>query len=366
MINKMKGGQIVSKYKVVSLFSGCGGLDLGFKNAGFEIIWANEFDSKIWETYEYNHPGTGLDKRSIVDIDSSEIPDADGIIGGPPCQAWSLAGAMGGIEDNRGKLFYEYIRILRDKKPKFFLAENVPGIVSKTHIEEFMKIKERLGKLGYEVTFKKVNSVNYGVPQTRKRVFIIGYRKDLEMEFEFPLATHAKKSSNKVVTINEVKPIKNLRDAIGDLPEPIPAKDKNYTNGEELEINAHEYHVGSFSSRFMSRNRRRGWEEPAYTVEASGRHAKIHPSAPPMIKVEKDKWKFEAEYEDEYRRFSVRESARIQTFPDSFRFFYEKLNDGYKMIGNAVPVKLAEALANKIFEDFNCIVDFSKNEVSCG
>jgi DNA (cytosine-5)-methyltransferase 1 len=330
----------MNKVKVISLFSGCGGLDLGFRNAGFNIIWANEYDENIWETYEYNHPNTKLNKDSIIDVPSDDIPNAEGIIGGPPCQAWSLAGNMEGVKDNRGKLFYEYIRVLRDKKPKFFLAENVPGIISKTHIDDFMEIKKRLEKLGYNVNFLKVNSYNYGVPQERKRVIIVGYRKDLNLQFDF----------DSIDTENIEK--KHLKDAIGDLPEPLPAKEKNYTNGEEnLPLNGHEYHVGGFSSRFMSRNRRRGWNEPAYTVEASGRHAKIHPSAPPMEKVEKDKWKFKEGYEEEYRRFSIRESARIQTFPDDFRILYEKLNDGYKMIGNAVPIKLAEVFAKQIAID---------------
>jgi len=119
--------------KIISLFSGAGGLDLGFTNKGFEIVFSNDNDKDVWETFEKNHK-TIIDKRSIVDIKSNEIPHAEGIIGGPPCQSWSLAGAMRGIEDNRGKLFYEYLRILRDQKPLFFLAENVAGIISKTHI----------------------------------------------------------------------------------------------------------------------------------------------------------------------------------------------------------------------------------------
>lgn len=323
---------------VVSLFSGCGGLDLGFERSGFNVVWANEYNKKIWKTYEYNHPKTVLDKRSIVDIDSEEIPKVDGIIGGPPCQSWSIAGSMGGIEDNRGKLFYEYIRVLRDRNPKFFLAENVPGITYKNNIEEFREILNLMRDLGYEVNYKKINTANYEIPQSRKRVFIIGYREDLDLKFDF----------------NELKQGKErtLKDAIGDLPEPLPAKDKNRTNGDKLEINAHEYYVGSFSSRYMSRNRRRGWNEQAYTVEASGRHAKIHPSAAPMKKIKKDHWEFQ---DENYRRLSIRESARIQTFPDDFKFFYEKLNTGYKMVGNAVPVRMAEILANKIREQLKVI-----------
>lgn len=334
-----------NKFNLISLFSGCGGLDLGVKKAGFNIVWANEFNNKIWETYEYNHPQTYLNKKSIVDINSDQIPYADGIIGGPPCQSWSLAGSMGGIDDNRGQLFYEYARILRDKKPKFFLAENVPGIISKRHIDEFKKIIKLFEKIGYEVNYKKIDSANYGVPQNRKRVIIVGFRKDLKIKFKFPENTHSDSNKNKP---NIVK----LKDTIKDLPVPKASKEKNYAN-ENLKINAHEYYTGGFSSRFMSRNRRRKWNQPAYTVEASGRHAKIHPDSPKMVKIERDKREFQGDGEP--RRLSIRESARIQTFPDDFKFWYEKLNDGYKMVGNAVPVKLAKVLAKQIKEQLKKI-----------
>src|ERR1035437_2069796 len=111
--------------KLVSLFTGAGGLDRGFEKAGFDVIWANEYDPSIWETFELNFPKSKLDNRSITDISVSEVPDMDGIIGGPPCQSWSEAGAGRGINDKRGQLFFEYIRLLKDKQPAFFLAENV-------------------------------------------------------------------------------------------------------------------------------------------------------------------------------------------------------------------------------------------------
>ena len=123
--------------KIASLFTGAGGLDLGFERAGFDVVWANEYDSTIWETFEHNFPKTKLDKRSIVDVPASEIPDVDGIIGGPPCQSWSEAGAGRGINDKRGQLFYDYIRLLKEKQPKFFLAENVSGILHPKHKEAF-------------------------------------------------------------------------------------------------------------------------------------------------------------------------------------------------------------------------------------
>ena len=124
------------------MFSGAGGLDKGFEKAGFDIIWANEYDSSIWETFEYNFPNTYLDKRSIRNVPSIDIPECIGIIGGPPCQSWSEAGALRGIEDERGQLFYEFIRILRDKKPLFFLAENVEGMLAQRHSEALTNIKK--------------------------------------------------------------------------------------------------------------------------------------------------------------------------------------------------------------------------------
>ena len=333
----------------MSLFSGCGGLDLGFTNTGFELVYANDNDPIVWETFEKNHK-IAIDKRSLFDIKSTEIPDADGIIGGPPCQSWSLAGKMRGAKDERGQLFYEYVRVLKDKRPKFFLAENVPGIVSRTHLPEFKNILRRFSSLGYEVSFGLVDARNYGVPQDRKRVFMIGFKKSLKCRFKFPEQTHSELGGK---TLDGKKTFKwlTLKDAIGDLPEPIRALDKNKANGN-LAIPNHEYMNGSFSSMYMSRNRRRTWDEPSFTIQAGGRHAPLHPGSAKMTKVETDLWKFEGD-SPQFRRLSVREVARIQTFPDDFRFYYTNIADAYKMIGNAVPVKLAEVLAKKISEDLS-------------
>jgi DNA (cytosine-5)-methyltransferase 1 len=337
--------------KIVSLFSGCGGLDLGFTRAGFELVYANDISPIVWETFEKNHK-VPMDKRSLFAVDSKEIPDADGIIGGPPCQSWSLAGEMRGAKDERGQLFYEYVRVLRDKKPKFFLAENVPGIISKTHLPEFKRILKKFSALGYEVSFKLVDARDYGVPQARKRVIIIGYLKSLGKRFNFPQPTHSK-DGGKILDDQETSKWLTLRNAIGDLPEAVQTQDKNKAN-ESLYIPNHEYMNGAFSFIYMSRNRRRNWDDPSLTIQAGGRHAPLHPNSCKMVKIEKDVWRFE-DSASFYRRVSVREAARIQTFPDDFIFCYTNAADGYTMVGNAVPVKLAEVLATKIKTDLEAL-----------
>ncbi len=322
--------------KVVSFFAGAGGLDLGFEKAGFDVVWANEYDKEIWETYEKNHLNTVLDRRSITKIEADEVPDCDGIIGGPPCQSWSAAGALRGIQDKRGQLFFDFIRILEAKKPKFFLAENVSGMLSARHGDALKNIKEMFKNAGtgYELSFKLLNAADYNVPQDRKRVFFIGVRKDLGVKFQFPELKYDKIQLEEVIT-----DLKNNA---------IPAKEKNYSNEKECLIPNHEYMIGGFSTMYMSRNRVRSWDEQSFTIQAGGRHAPIHPQAPKMKLIEQNKRVFVPGKEELYRRLSVRECARIQTFPDDFIFFYKKIAAGYKMIGNAVPVNLAYFLAENI------------------
>lgn len=324
--------------KLGSLFTGAGGLDLGFEKAGFHVVWANEYDPTIWATIEHNFPSLKLDKRSIVDVPASDIPDISGIIGGPPSQSWSEAGAGRGINDKRGQLFYEYIRILKEKQPKFFLAENVSSILQPKHKEAFSNIIKEFEDAGYSVSYRLLNANDYDVPEDRLRVIIIGYNKKLKKKFEFP-----EPQKNKPV----------LKDAIFDLPKPKAAKDKNKTHGDDLDIPNHEYMNGGFSTIYMSRNRVRSWGEPSFTIQAGGRHAPIHPQAPKMRFIEQNKRIFIPGKEHLYRRLSVRECARIQTFPDNYIFKYRDVADGYKMIGNAVAVNFAYHLAKKIWSDLS-------------
>lgn len=329
---------------VISLFAGCGGLDLGFEKAGFSIPVANEFDKSIYDTFKANHPNTKLiegDVRKVKKEDIQALIDGeiDGIIGGPPCQSWSEAGALRGIEDERGQLFFDYVRILKDFKPKFFLAENVSGMLANRHSKAVESIISMFDEAGYGVSITLVNAKDYGVAQERKRVFYIGFRKDLGIDFQFPKGSTCE--ADQKITLKDI--IWDLQDTA------VPAGANNKHNPKA--INNNEYFVGSYSPIFMSRNRVKAWDEQAYTVQASGRQCQLHPQAPKMEKVETNKCRFVPGKEDLYRRMTVREVARVQGFPDDFRFIYNDVNTAYKMIGNAVPVNLAYEIAVAIKEE---------------
>jgi len=323
---------------LISLFSGAGGLDRGFHNAGFRTIMANEFDGKICPTFKANFPDAKLIEGDIRNISADVFcNDIVGIIGGPPCQSWSEGGALRGIEDPRGKLFYEYIRILKAKQPLFFVAENVSGMLAKRNAKAVNEFIYLFKEAGYDLNMKLLNANDYDVPEDRERVFYIGFRKDLGVSFfKYPSKTSKKPT---------------LRDAIWDLKDnAMPALDKNKTNGDRCVVANHEYFIGGFSPIFLSRNRVRSWDEPGFTVQASGRQCQLHPQAPKMIKISANEQQFVKGKEHLYRRMSVREVARIQSFPDDYRFLYDDVNYGYKMIGNAVPVNLAYHVAKAIIQ----------------
>ena len=208
-------------------------------------------------------------------------------------------------------------------------------MLAKRHSSAVGGFMRLFDEVGYDVNLKMLNANDYGVPQDRDRVFYIGFRKDLNIyDYEYP------------------KPLKHkptLRESIWDLQDTaLPAKEKNHTNGDVCRVLNHEYFVGAFSPIFMSRNRVRSWDEPGFTVQASGRQCQLHPQAPKMIKIEKNEQIFVPGQEHLYRRMTVREVARVQTFPDDFVFLYSDVNMGYKMIGNAVPVNLAYHVAMSI------------------
>lgn len=349
-----------NKFNLLSLFSGCGGLDLGFEMAGlkavmgedvmeaalkdkkvfceniqnnvFNTIYVNDIFDEARETYEKNAGKyIYMDKSDIRKI--KEFPKADIVLGGFPCPGFSEAGPRL-VDDKRNFLYLHFIRCLMQSKPKIFVAENVKGMMTLGKGEVFKQIVQDFAAAGYKVYHKLLNSAEYGVPQIRERVILVGVHNDIDFEYKYPDPTHG-------YAVDGLKEVVTLREAIGD-----------------LETEPGDYFIGSYSTIFMSRNRKKKWSEPSFTIQASGRQAPIHPSGAPMEKVGKDKYVF-SDGEENNRRLSIREIARIQTFPDWYEFSRgqnakksenAKLDLIYKQIGNAVPVRLALAVAEPIAE----------------
>lgn len=333
--------------KVVSFFSGCGGLDLGFEQAGFEVIWANDNDPSVFETYLLNHPHTYLCRKDMRELTMEEIPECDGFIGGPPCQSWSEGGKQLGLDDERGRMFLTYIHFIQVKQPKFFVIENVKGILSDKHFPSFKKMLDQLKDAGYVVHYQLMNAANYYVPQERFRVIVVGIRNDIDIKYQFP-----KPDESCFIT---------LRQAIGEITEEPRKYTSELVDMEYEKWLNHDVYMGPFDDRYMARNRVRGWNEVSYTMQAKARNCPLHPQAPKMVYVSRDKQIFRPGFEHLYRRLSVRECARIQTFPDHFRFIYHDVCDGYKMVGNAVPPRLGRAIAESIRECFASVLSESSS-----
>ena len=300
--------------KLVSLFSGCGGMDVGFERAGFERIWANDFDKDACKTHQ-NWSRAKVVCGDIAKVDVTEIPDSDIILGGFPCQGFSLSGPRK-IDDSRNVLYKHYVRIVKAKQPKIFVGENVKGLLTMANGDIFEAIKEEFSQCGYNVFSQLVNARYFGVPQDRERVIIVGIRKDLGInDFSIPVP------KNKRMT---------MREALAGMPEPSPDDICN----------------APYSSRFMSRNRKRGWNDVSYTIPAMAKQVTLHPSSPDMEKLGTDLWRFGND--GLTRRFSWQEAAVIQTFPRDLKFEGDLVSK-YKQIGNAVPVKLAEYVATLLY-----------------
>ena len=301
------------EFTAVSLFCGAGGLDLGFDKAGFKTIWANDFDADACKTHQ-NWSNAEVVCGDISKVDMSKIPVSDVILGGFPCQGFSLSGPRK-IDDSRNVLYKHYVKLVKQNQPLAFVGENVKGLLTMGNGQIIEAIIEDFSQCGYNVFYKLVNAKNFGVPQDRERVIIVGFRKDLNItDFSLP------ESNGETST---------LADALADLP---PAK-------------ADEVCSAPYSPRYMSRNRKRNWNEVAYTVPAMAKQVTLYPGSPDMVKVNKDLWEFGTG--GETRRLSWREVAAIQTFPKEIAFSGD-LTSIYKQIGNAVPVKLANFVANYI------------------
>lgn len=310
-------------YKVVSLFSGCGGLDLGieggfkyldnyYQKNPFKIIWANDINKKATQTQKLNFKDLNVvcqditkilednDNNNLSNLDNEfKLPNyADVVIGGFPCQDFSLAGKRQGLLVERGKLYQSMARVIELLKPKVFLAENVKGLVSWENGLAIETIIKDFSNLGYNVQYKLFNTADYGVPQTRERVIIVGVRNDITTDIEWPVPTHS--SSDK-----KLKPWVTIKDAIGDLED--ENKHNSLPNSGYSKAKLFKGKQGNTITKA---------DKPAPTIRAE-HHGNIefHYLLP--------------------RRLSAREAARIQSFPDDF-IFLDSTTDAYRQIGNAV------------------------------
>lgn len=301
--------------KIISLFSGAGGLDLGLIQAGNTVIWANDIDKDAVATYKENI-GDHIVCDDIKNIDISTLPDADVVVGGFPCQGFSQANRLRTLEDDRNQLYRFFYNTIKIKQPKFFIAENVKGILSLGKGEAIKQIVSDFEAAGYITSVNLVNMANYGVPQTRQRVIIIGQRVDLglELHFLFPKPTHSKNG--------ELPRWVSIREAINHFPDP----------DQENNVLNHIYSAYKVEYRNFTGHRETDPEKPSPTILARG-NGKGGVCAIPHYNGK--------------RRLTVRESASVQTFPEDFHFI-GTMNSCYRQIGNAVPVMFARKLGEEL------------------
>lgn len=297
-----------------SLFCGAGGLDIGFERAGFKTVWANDINRDACDTFRrWSHAEVVC--GDIGKIDADDIPDTDILLGGFPCQGFSLSGPRK-LDDSRNALYKHYVRIVKAKQPMAFIGENVKGLLTMGQGEIMEAIVLAFSDCGYDVQYELLDSKYYGVPEERERVIIVGLRKDLGLKFEYPRPRD---------------PLVTLRDVIAGMPTPGPS----------------DVCDAPYSSRYMSRNRKRGWDQQSYTVPAMAKQVPLWPGSPDMVKLGRDRWAFGSN--GTTRRLSWQEAAAIQTFPAGMEFCGD-LTSVYRQIGNAVPCNLAERVALQVRE----------------
>lgn len=313
------------KFEVVSLFSGCGGLDLGlhgdfyflgshYEPNSFDIVYANDINKAATETFKLNFPGVPVQNEDITLVLNGEtsLPEhADLVVGGFPCQDFSLAGKRQGLNVKRGQLYLSMVETVRRTKPSVFLAENVKGLLLWEKGLAVETIKSDFAELGYRVEHKLLNTADFGVPETRERVIIVGVRNDIQQDFQWPAPTHHKNGEN------GLKPWVTLKEAIGDLEDEsklLALPNPGYSKAKLF--------PGKQGNRVTDANK------PGPTMRAE-HHGNI-----------------EFHYLG-HRRLSAREAARIQSFPDDF-VFWKSTTDAYRQVGNAVAPVFGWHLAKSV------------------
>lgn len=356
--------------KAISLFSGGGGVDFALHGCGIDVVYANDISKPACETLSSYFPHTDVVHGDIREL--SKFPEADLVVGGYPCQSFSLAGNRKPSNDPRTYLFREFARVISTVKPKYFIAENVSGMAG---VEKGMWFQEQIkiyNKLGYNVSHALLNAQDFGVPQRRKRILIVGVRSDTGLTYSFPQRTHAaakdiKKGSNLVRYASHGEAIRHL---------PINPKGEYYERPHDPD--------GHMSWYYMSRNRKANWLEPSFCIVANFRHITLHPASQTMKLIWsnladgfKQKWDFSGEYEhtkfdpslpilEVPRRLSWRESAAIQTFPIGYEPSGD-LQQKFEQIGNAVPPLLFKAIVSPLvngesLRDFRDIASYQPFE----
>lgn len=306
----------------VSLFSGCGGSDAGLVRAGYQVLMANDILGYAKDVYEANHPDTDFVLGDVADIRS--FPQCDLLAGCYPCQGFSQGGAR---EADRtiNYLYKEFGRALRQCRPKAFIVENVSGMIREDFRHLLTRQLKNFRHAGYNVSWDVLNAADYGVAQERRRILIVGIRKEYGLTFTFPRPTHGPDADFPYVTIR--KALKGLPDW----------PDKS------------EYNTEPFHWYYMSRNRRRGWDEVSKTIVSRARHMPLHPISPTLEYKGPDRYAFSTK--GKARRFSYREAACLQGFGSKFKFpDTHGMHSKYKVIGNAVPPQLFYAIASALPE----------------
>ncbi|WP_333973164.1 DNA cytosine methyltransferase [Alteromonas mediterranea] len=304
---------------VVSLFSGCGGSDIGLKQAGFQTIFANDVLPYAKDFYERNLNEGEFLLKDIQQINS--FPSSDLLVGCYPCQGFSQGGARD-ADRKINYLYRDFARALNQIKPKAFVVENVSGMVRSNFAHLYRSQLYTFRRAGYKVTAQIINAADYGLPQERKRLFFVGIRSDFGVRYNFPEPTHGNNTS---------KPHASQREYIGDLPE--------WPEGEFYNLDFHWY--------YLSRDRYRGWDQPSKTIVSNARHVPLHPMSPKLVKLKHDVWRFR---EDKpARRLSYVEAARLQGFPKETVFpDTYGMNMRYTIIGNAVPPPIMKAIVENM------------------
>lgn len=325
----------MKKYTYMDLFAGAGGMSLGFDNAGFKNLLAVEFNKDFAETYKKNFPRHNLIVDDIKNVTEQQIYDiiknkkVDVIIGGPPCQGFSIAGNIGRnfIDDDRNRLFKEFVRFVKIIKPRVFVLENVAAMERHNKGKTIKEIVSSFKEIGYDIKYKVLNAVNYGVPQERRRIFIVGTLG--ENNFEYP------QEINKTVTV---------KDAIDDLPKLENGETSEIPNHTAMKHSAQMLEKMSYVSDGGNRN-----DIPESLRPKSGDSRKYirYNSKKPSFCVTGDMRKIF--HYSQNRALTCRELARLQTFPDSF-VFLGNTGKVQQQIGNAVPVLLASKIALQVKE----------------